>query len=68
MPAAAQVAVVPLLVSTVVFPPIAKREDVLVPVPMMRSPVVVMGETLLNAVAFVPTSDRLFDACKSLDA
>jgi hypothetical protein len=24
-----------------------------------------MGEILLNAVAFVPTSDRLFDAAKS---
>ena len=50
---AAHVAVVPLDVSTYPFVPIASRVALLVPLPMIRSPVVVIGDSALNAAEAV---------------
>ena len=46
---AAHVAVVPLDVRTYPFVPIARRVALFVPLPMIKSPVVVIGERALNA-------------------
>ena len=46
--AAAQVAVVPLEVSTYPFVPMARRVELLVPLPIIRSPVDVTGDRALN--------------------
>jgi hypothetical protein len=51
--AATQDAVVPLDVSKYPFAPIANRLAVLTPVPIIRSPVVVMGDKALNAAPAV---------------
>ena len=52
-PRAAQVAVVPLEVRKYPFVPIARRVELFVPLPIMRSPVVVTGDSALKPAAAV---------------
>ena len=49
----AHVAVVPFDVSTKVFAPIGRRVELLAPLPMIRSPVLVTGDKALNAALAV---------------
>lgn len=51
--AAAQTAVVPLEVSTKLFDPIASLVALFAPLPMIKSPVVVIGDKALNAAPAV---------------
>ena len=53
LPAAAQVAVVPLDVKTWPLVPIAKRVALFVPLPIIKSPVLVTGDKALKAALAV---------------